>query len=334
MSARKKADLLASHADVKGEKATLLVTGANGFVGSALCRRLRASGHPFRKAVRKASGDDEWSVGDIGACTYWLHALAGVEVVIHLAARVHVMHETAVDPLQAFREVNVAGTERLARQSVAAGVRRLVYVSSIKVNGERTVDAPFRESDAPAPKDPYAVSKAEAEAALWRVATETGLEVVVIRPPLVYGPACGGNFGRLLKLVALGVPLPVGRAENWRSLVSRDNLVDFMMTCAEHPGAAGECFLVSDGEDLSTSELIRRLGMAMGRSVRLLRLPEGGLRAAGRLIGRGCEVERLCSSLQVDIGKARQLLGWVPPVPLDAGLRQAASEQLRHTIST
>lgn len=262
-------------------------------------------------------------VGDIGPATDWTTVLNGVDCVVHLAARAHVMDDSAPEPLAAYREVNVAGTRRLAEQAAAAGVRRLVMVSSIKVNGERTAPgAPFLFSDPPAPEDAYGLSKWEAEQALWLVAAETGLEVVVVRPPLVYGPGARGNFQRLLRWVARGLPLPLGAVENRRSLVALDNLVDLLRVCIDHPAATGQTFLVSDGEDLSTPELIRRLAAAMGRKPRLLPVPPALLRLGGWLLGRSGEVARLLGSLQVDIAHTREILGWTPPISVQEGLRR------------
>lgn len=307
-----------------------LVTGASGFVGRPLCAELLRQGYAIRAAVRSGNGrvDDaeQAIVGPIGAKTDWTDALRGIDVVIHLAARVHVMHETATDPLAAFREVNAAGTENLARQAVQAGVKRLVYVSSIKVNGEETVDGRvYRESDEPAPRDPYAISKWEAEQALHRVATETGLEVVIVRPPLVYGPGVKGNFVQMLAVLAKGIPLPLASVRNQRSLVYVGNLVDALVTCATHPAAAGQTYLVSDGEDVSTPGLLRHLGTALGRPARLFMCPPNLLEFAGRLTGRRDQVDRLLGSLRVDSGRIRHELGWHPPFTLQQGLQRTAA---------
>jgi len=268
--------------------------------------------------LRRDDGQDGVVVGDLGPDTDWSSALEGVDAVVHLAARVHVMDEEAEDPLAEFRRVNVAGTDNLARQAAEAGVKRLVFLSSIKVNGEVTQPGnPFTVEDAPAPQDPYAVSKFEAEEALRRVEKETGLEVVIIRPPLVYGPEVKGNFLRLIQLVQKGYPLPLGRVNNKRSLVALDNLVDLILTCLDHPGAAGQTFLVSDGEDLSTPELVRKIARAMGKKPRLVPVPLVMLRLAGRITGKSAEVERLVGSLQVDIGHTCETLGWQAVVSVD-----------------
>jgi nucleoside-diphosphate-sugar epimerase len=305
------------------------ITGASGFVGKALCAELLERGVAVRGALRSfGSIADDYrvefvAVGEIGAKTDWSHALVEVDCVIHCAARAHVMHETESDALAAYRSVNVDGTLRLAEQAAAAGVRRLVFLSSIKVNGEQTaLGAPFLFSDAPAPEDPYGVSKWEAEQALWEVATKTGLVVVVIRPPLVYGPGVKGNFLRLLRWVARGVPLPLGAVQNQRSLVGLDNLVDLLIRCVDHPAAAGQTFLVSDGQDLSTPELIRQLADAMDKSPRLIPVPVPLLRLAGRALGKQAEVDRLVGSLQIDSSHTRETLGWNPPVSVAEGIRR------------
>lgn len=305
----------------------VLVTGANGFVGAVLCARLAADGLSMRGAVRgwKPGIPHPYSlrlfeVGNIDGHTDWSTALAGVDAVVHLAARVHVMREVARDPLAEFRAVNLAGSERLAMQAAAAGVKRLIYVSTIKVNGEETPGKPFVEGDPPQPSDPYAVSKWEAEQALQQVAGATGLELVIVRPPLIYGPGVKGNFLSLMRLVENGWPLPVGRCNNQRSLLSLGNFVSFLALCVRHPAAAGQTFLVSDGEDLSTPELIRRLAAAMSKPPRLLSVPPSWLRVATRLLGRPGVYQRLCGSLQVNSGHARQVLGWLPPETVREGL--------------
>lgn len=305
----------------------ILVTGASGFVGRALCTELIRRGRDVRGAIRTplhpASLPCELAtVADIGPNTDWSGALSGVDVVVHLAARVHVMRETAVDPLLAFREVNVAGTEQLARSAASSGIKRLVYVSSIKVNGESTGSKPFSEEDVPSPQDPYGISKYEAELALRRVAHETGLEVVIVRPPLVYGPGVGGNFWRLLRLVERGIPLPLASVENRRSMIYLGNFVDLLVACASHPDAAGKTFLVSDGEDVSTAQLIRYLARFMGKPSYLWPFPPTLLRLAGRLVGKPDEVERLLGSLVIDSSKIRRELGRTPPFSMEQGLAE------------
>ena len=308
----------------------ILVTGATGFVGRALCHELIARKHIVRAAVRRASGERRLPagceavavVGEIGATTDWSTALEGVDVVIHLAARVHVMRETAADPLETFREVNVAGSERLARAAASSGVKRLVYVSSIKVNGESTQGTPFTETDVPSPQDFYAISKYEAELALRRVAQETGLAVVIVRPPLIYGPGVGGNFLRLLKFVARGVPLPLARVNNQRSIIYLSNFLDALAVCAIHPKAAGKTYLLSDGRDVSTSQLMHDLARLMGRPSLLWPFPTALLRLAGQFIGKSDEIERLLGSLKIDSSQIRRELGWVPPFTMEQGLAE------------
>jgi nucleoside-diphosphate-sugar epimerase len=308
---------------------TVLVTGATGFVGSAVRASLRARGQSYRSATRNtgvlAAGEDKVPIRDLSGATDWTGALDGVSTVVHLAARVHVRHETAADALSEFRRVNTSGTERLARAAASAGARRFVFVSSIKVNGESTTGRPFDRADRRRPLDPYGVSKSEAEVALFRVADETGLEIVVVRPPLVYGPNVGGNFLRLLKLVHSGLPLPFGAARNLRSLVFVDNLADLLVTCAFHPRAAGQTFLASDGEDISTADLCSRLARALKKDSRLVPLPLAAVRGGARLIGRLPEYERLFGSLQVDSNAQRVELGWSPPHTVDQGLAATAA---------
>jgi UDP-4-keto-D-QuiNAc 4-reductase len=310
----------------------IVVTGATGFVGAALLRRLAvAEGRAVRGVARRdapvpgARDAVIVGLGDFTPQTDWSAALRGAAAVVHCAARVHVMDDRAADPLEAFRRMNVEVTLALARQAVASGVRRFVFVSSIKVNGESTPPGrPFTATDEPAPSDPYGISKLEAERQLQALGRDTGLEVVVVRPPLVYGPGVRANFAAMMRAVAAGVPLPLGRVDNRRSLVALDNLVDLLTVCLDHPAAAGRGFLVSDGEDLSTTDLLRRLGQALGRPARLLPVPASWLLAAARLVGRGDVVQRLCGSLQVDIGETVATLGWRPPVSVDEALGQAA----------
>jgi nucleoside-diphosphate-sugar epimerase len=300
----------------------IAVTGANGFVGAAVVAALARSGHAVRPLVRQAQAGC-MPVGHIGPDTDWSQALVGVRCVIHCAARVHVMTETQADALAAFRHVNTQGTRRLAEQAAQAGVQRLVLVSSVKVLGESTrPGAPFRASDIPAPQDAYGQSKWEAEQAFWAVCQSTGLQGVVVRPPLVYGPGVRANFARLMKLVASGIPLPFGSIRNRRSLVALDNLSDLLVRCAHHPAAPGQTFLVSDGEDLSTPGLIRQLAKAMGRTARLAPVPVGLLRLGGRLSGRSGEVARLVDSLQVDVSPTRATLDWTPPMSMLEGLQK------------
>lgn len=306
-----------------------LITGATGFVGSGVVARLAAEGVETLACVRRdivsmPEGVRIVPVAELTANTDWRQALAGVKSLVHLAARVHVMQDIEADPLTAFRAVNVGGTLNLARQAAAAGVKRFVFVSSIGVNGSQTVSGiPFRETVQSNPHNAYALSKWEAEEGLIQIASETGLEVVIIRPPLVYGRNAPGNFGSLMRAVQRGWPLPLGSVHNQRSLVALDNLVDFIVTCITHPHAANQTFLVSDGQDLSTTELVREMAQAAGVPVRLLSVPVWALQAGASLLGKGDAVRRLCGNLQVDISKACSLLGWVPPVSVEEGLRRA-----------
>lgn len=308
---------------------TVVVTGAGGFVGGALCNALYADGRHVRAVVRRPApglpaGVETVLVRDLLDRVALATALEGADVVVHLAARVHVMREDMADPLTALREVNVAGTLALARQAAATGAKRFIFISSVKVNGEGTHPGhPFREADLPAPVDPYSVSKMEAEQGLMALAASTGMEVVVIRPPLVYGSGVRANFAALIRAVARGVPLPLGAISNHRSLVALDSLVDLIRTCLDHPAAANQTFFVSDGEDLSTPELVRRLARAMGRPVRLFPVPVSMLLAGATFLRKRDVAQRLLGSLQMDISKARDLLGWTPLVTVDEGLRRA-----------
>lgn len=308
---------------------TVLVTGANGFVGRSLCFELENSGHRVRAAVRDAKRGHGLPgeivvTGDLSRDTDWPSVIPGVDAIIHLAARVHVMNETDSDPLLAFRALNVDATVGLARSAAQLGVKRLLYVSSIKVNGEATGARPFSPEDVPNPQDPYGMSKWEAEQALWKIAEETGLEVTVVRPPLVYGPGVGGNFARLLKLVRSGIPLPFGTVDNRRSMVYVGNLASALIVCATHAAAAGRTYLVSDGEDLSTPSLISHLAQLVGNRGRLLPVPVSLLRLAGKITGKQGEVDRLIGSLTVDSTALRTSLGWVPPFTVVEGLAQTA----------
>ena len=294
---------------------SLLITGGTGFVGRALVERL---------------GNKQANLNTRSDSAAWHKALVGITAVVHLAARVHVMRDAEADPLTAFRAVNVQGTLNLARQAAAAGVKRFVFVSSVKVNGEITeMDQPFTANDEPAPIDPYGVSKMEAEQGLRKIAAETGMEVVIIRPPLVYGPGVRANFQTMMRWLARGVPLPLGAIHNRRSMVALDNLVDLIVTCIDHPAAANQTFLVSDGEDLSTTQLLQRLGRALGKPARLIPVPSMFLKVGAALLGKPAIAQRLCGSLQVDISKTQQLLGWVPPLSVDEGLKRAAEGYLR-----
>lgn len=304
----------------------ILVTGANGFVGRALCSALAAAGHGVRMAARAPQPDlpGAVAVGDIGPATDWHAALDGMYGVVHLAARTHVLRETAADPLAEFRRINVSGTERLARSAAAQGVRRFVFLSSVKVNGESTPARSFTEDDAPHPEDAYGASKLEAEQALSRVAAATGLEVVVLRPPLIYGPGVKGNFLRLMQLVARGTPLPLGAIRNRRSLLYVGNLADAIVKAVDAPRAAGATYLVADGEDVSTPDLVRRLALALGVTARLPALPLAALNFIAAIAGKRAELARLAGSLQLDSSRIRRELDWKPRYSLAQGLTETA----------
>lgn len=314
-----------------GAGRTVLVTGANGFIGGAVCSDLPSRGYRVRGVVRRQgqialqNGVERLSLKEMDETTDWSAALVGVDSVVHLAARVHLMRDTAADPLTEFRRTNVALTLNLARQAAAAGVRRFVFISSIKVNGEVTpVGQPYTAEDVPQPSDPYGISKHEAEQGLMKLAAETGLEVVIIRPVLVYGPGVKANFYFMMQWLQKGVPLPLGALPNRRSFVALDNLVDLIAVCLQHPAAANQIFLASDGEDLSISALLRRTGAALGKPARLISVPVMVLRAGARLVGQEAVLQRLCDSLQVDITKTRRVLGWTPPVKVDEVLKKTA----------
>ncbi|MBI4656296.1 MAG: SDR family oxidoreductase [Elusimicrobia bacterium] len=308
----------------------MLITGVTGFVGRPLCTKLLAESWKVRGAVWRdesagsiPAGIDAVLIDSIGPDTDWTQALAGIGTVVHLAARVHVMNETAEEPLVAYRRVNVAGTERLARMAAVNGVKRLVFLSSVKVHGEET-SRRYTEKDCPSPLDPYGVSKLEAEDILKRIAGETGFELVIIRSPLVYGPGVKANFYRLLNIVEHGLPLPLASINNARSLIFLGNLVDVISVCATHIRAAGQTFLVSDGEDVSTPELIRRIAAALGRPARLLPFPPVVMSLVGKLTGKTAVMERLLGSLAVDSSKIRSELGWMPPFTMSDGLKETA----------
>lgn len=331
-----------------------MVTGADGFIGHALCKKLLADNYKVKGVVRSINynsrlieGIDTSQLESIGPKTDWSEALIGIECVVHLAARVHIVNNDTHDPLKVFREVNVAGTECLAREAASANVKRLIYMSTVKVNGERTGDRGqgagvrsqkktevrgregelkefFSEEDVPEPQDSYAVSKWEAEKVLNKISSETGMETVIIRSPLVYGPRVKANFLRLLKVVERGIPLPLANINNRRSLIYLGNLVDAIVACIKNPKAAGQTYLVSDGDDVSTSELIRRMGYAMGRPVRLFSLPPILLKMAGIISGKSIEIDRLLHSLTIDCSKIRRELEWQAPFSMDQGLRETA----------
>lgn len=313
---------------------SVLVTGATGFVGKAFCAHMLTEGRVARGVIRGhrelLSGLVARQVHDISADTDWSEALKGIRNIVHLAARVHVMQDNSANQLAEFRRVNVEGTLNLARQAANAGIQRFVFVSSVKVNGETTEPGhPFTADDAPAPEDAYGLSKHEAEQGLWLLSAETGMEVVIIRPPLVYGPGVKANFERMMRWLASGMPLPLGAlVNNRRSLLALDNLVDLLRVCLDHPSAAGQTFMASDDEDLSTAELLRRMGLAMSRPATLVSVPPALLKWGAGLLGQAHQTSRLLGNLQVDIGKTRALLGWTPPVNVDDALKRTAAGRI------
>lgn len=310
----------------------IFVTGITGFVGSSLASYLLGLGYKVSASVREGKKKiDEristFTIENFSSFNAWLSVLEKQDVVIHCAAQVHRMDENSTEPLLLYRDINTLGTLRLAREAANAGVKRFIFISSIKVNGEFTLPgSPFRASDLPAPVDPYAVSKYEAELGLLEIAKETKMEVVIIRPPLVYGPGVKGNFANMMKYVRKGYPLPLGRVNNKRSLVSIDNLLDLIVLCVYHPDAVNQIFLVSDGQDLSTPELLRQLALVMQRPSRLLPIPESLLLFSAALAGKQAIAQRLLASLQVDLSKTKNILGWTPSISVEEGLKRYFSE--------
>lgn len=311
------------------DRVNIAISGASGFIGSALVAHCADFGWNVMALVRSAPVKTNVRaryvmVHDLSTESVPGEALENIDVFVHTAARVHVMNDKASDPLEAFRSINTSATLRVARQAALAGVKRFVFVSSVKVNGEITqAGAPFTEQDVTNPSDPYGISKAEAESGLRHISRETGMEVVIIRPPLVYGPGVRANFGSLLRAVKYRVPLPLGAIQNKRSLVGLDNLVDLIAVCCRHPNAGNETFLVSDGQDISTPDLVRLIAVAFGVKPMLVPVPVWMLRAVGHACGKRAAVHRLCSNLQVNPEKARRLLGWNPPMSAQAGLIRA-----------
>lgn len=309
----------------------ILVTGAGGFIGKAVSQRLFKD-YSVRLASRylNVARPNDLSVDtvlspDLGSNGNWTEALKEVNVVIHLAALAHLTNNPKANPLTEFRRINAEGTLELARQAVSIGVKRFVFVSSIGVNGNEN-SIPFTEVDIPDPIEPYAVSKLEAEDGLRQIANRSNMGVVIIRPPLVYGSNAPGNFGSLLRWVKSGVPLPLGAINNKRSFVALDNLVDLIITCLDHPAAANQTFLAGDGEDLSTTELLKRVALALGKPSRLIPVSVGVLQWTASILGKKAMMQRLCGSLQVDISKARNVLGWTPPITVEEGLRRAVAD--------
>jgi nucleoside-diphosphate-sugar epimerase len=320
----------------------VLITGATGFVGSRLVTFLSTQFPKMELRLAVRYRPDELQVpgilpvgsievvGDINPHTNWNDALDGVDVVIHLAARVHVMNDAALDPLEEYRNANTLATIHLAEQAAKAGVKRFIYLSSIKVNGEETIPGhSYSEDSAPVPIDPYGVSKWEAELGLEKVCLQTGMEFVIIRPPLVYGPGVKANFERLMGLVAKGLPLPLGAIHNQRSMLALDNLVSFIVEVITNPLAANQRFLLSDGQDVSTTQLLRLLAKGMGKSTWLIPVPSFILRMLANLLGASAAADRLLGSLQIDSSKARQLLQWQPPLSTEEGIAIAALDYLK-----
>lgn len=311
---------------------TVLITGASGFVGSNLLNRL-----PLNDVVilgrNKQKNYLSYKFYEKAILSHvdYTQSLNNVDVIIHLAARVHVMNEAIIDPLESYRQVNTYGTSNLARQAACAGVKRFIFVSSIKVNGEKTIaNRAFSSTDAQAPEDDYGLSKAEAEQELFTISKETGMEVVIIRPTLVYGPGVKANFASLMNLVRKGIPLPFGCiTQNKRSLISVENLVDLIITCIDHPKAANQVFLVSDDYDVSTSEMVREMADALGKPTWQLPIPVWCYKLAGKLFNKMDVVDRLTGSLQVDITHTKDTLGWAPPQTLQEGFKQAAQAFLQ-----
>jgi len=313
----------------------IALTGASGFVGSRVLERL--SGFDTRIIGRTNAGqvpEGKFFVANIGPATDYAGFFEGVDVVIHCAARAHIMDDHTEAPLLAYRKVNTDGTMNLALQAAKAGVRRFIFISSVKVNGEVTEHGiPFGPKVTKPPEDSYGLSKYEAEKGLQELVKATEMDVVIIRPPLVYGPGVQANFLSLLKLAAKGIPLPLGSViKNRRSLVYVDNLADLVVTCINHPNAANHVFLVSDGEDLSTADMLSRLAVAFGKSGTLLPFPESLIHVACQLLGKSAVYRRLCLSLQLDISETQQKLGWHPPYTVDEGFAKTAKSYLNAKV--
>lgn len=306
----------------------ILVTGGNGFIGKAICKNLKKKNYTINITSRRdvainLNGMKVYSINEINKNTNWLEALDRVSCVIHCAAKTHVMNNIRQKSLSSFREVNVEGTLNLAKQAAECGVKRFIFLSSIKVNGERTEKSSmFRYNDVPKPEDSYGISKWEAEKGLWKISRQTGLEVVIIRAPLVYGPAVKGNLRRLIKLIQSGIPLPFSLIKNQRSLIGIDNLVDLIIHCIDHDKASGNTFLISDGKDLSTPDLVRGIASSMELSARLFPLPLIFLKFFGFILGKKLEIDRLIGSLRIDNSYTKETLNWTPPLSVEEGIRR------------
>lgn len=307
---------------------SILITGHTGFVGQALVKALVENTLRLVGRRHLAGQPGQFFQKELTTTEDYSDCLAGVSVVIHAAARVHVMDDTAADPLAAYREVNVAGTLNLARQAAASGVKRFIFISTIKVNGEATLpDQPFTAHDLSKATDPYGISKAETEAALKRLCSDTGMEFVIIRPPLVYGPGVKANFAAMLRLAKRNLPLPLGAIRNQRSMVALSNLVDLIKVCIDHPKAANQTFLVSDDRDLSTTELLQLMVRAYGKTPRLIPVPMSWFNIIGKLTGKQAVIARLCGNLQVDINDTKTTLNWRPPVSVEDGIKSCISKE-------
>jgi nucleoside-diphosphate-sugar epimerase len=310
----------------------ILITGVNGFVGQAVSKRLRQDGlHVLAGTTRQPNSDAGpervplYHIPEIGPETDWTQAVSGAEIVIHLAARVHIMKERSSDPFGAFRRVNSEGTKAFAVQAAAAGVKRFVFISTAKVGGETSPDRGFTEKDPARPEDYYSTSKWEAEQALADIAKTTEMEIVIIRPPLVYGPGVKGNFNALFRVVNAGIILPFGTIHNKRSLLFVGNLADAIASAATHPDAGNQTFFVSDAEKVSTPELIQKMSTALGKKARVINVPLRLVKIGGLLIGKSSAIRRLIGSLTVDINHIRRRLGWQPPFSMEEGLKETAN---------
>ena len=315
----------------------ILITGATGFVGRALFENLKSKKKYFAHLTTRTNqeelfeGGKAFNIGEIDPNTNWKDALDGVSCIVHCAARAHMMEKKQTDSLNAYRRINVDGTRNLAKQAALRGIKRFIFLSSVKVNGEETIASKsFKYDDIPQPQDAYGISKWEAEQALLEVSKKTGLELVIIRAPLIYGVRIKGNFLRLLDLIYKEIPLPLFNINNSRSFIGLDNLVDLIIHCIDHPKAAGKTFLVSDDEDISTPALIRKLSKIMGRSARLFSFPISILKLTGYLIGKTPEVNRLIGSLRVNSSHTRKILEWNPPFSLDEGLEKTVRWYLKN----
>ena len=313
----------------------ICITGANGFIGKSLCKALNSSDKSIRGFVRTLDPNKNYtkieylSVGDISSKINWKDQLNGYDCIVHCAGRAHVMNKN--EDLDVYHLVNTEGTRRLAEQAAAVGVKKFVYLSSVKVNGESTgkIDNNkiFTNNDIPEPQDAYSISKFKAEKVLWEISAKTGLEVVIVRLPSVYGKDVKGNLARLIKLVKLGIPLPLSMVQNQRSMIGIDNLVDLIIKCIDHPVVSGKTFLVSDGEDLSTTDLINHIGISMGRKARLFPVPIFLLKLLGSILGKQKEINRLVGSLKIDSSYTQEILNWTPPVSVAEGIRRMVQDK-------